>query len=63
MEEQPYVDFVTEFQLFHEANGEDREEVQASVALAVLTPAPAAEQDVTVIGEKTLAAAADTCRC
>ncbi len=63
VEEQPYVDFVTEFQLFHESSGEDREEVQASVALAVLTPAPAQEQDVTVIGEKTLAAATDTCRC
>ncbi|MBI1227583.1 MAG: hypothetical protein GC192_20285 [Bacteroidetes bacterium] len=62
VEEQPYVDFVTEFQLFHEASGEDREEVQASIALAVLTPAPAERQEVQVINEKTLTAA-DTCRC
>jgi hypothetical protein len=63
VEEQPYVDFVTEFQLFHQDSGEDKEEVKASIALAVLTPAPEAQQEVEVIGEKTLTAAADTCRC
>lgn len=63
VEEQHYVDYVTEFQLFHEASGEDREEVQASIALAVLTPAPAEQQDVTVITEKAVAGAVDTCRC
>ncbi|AEE48480.1 baseplate J/gp47 family protein [Haliscomenobacter hydrossis] len=63
VEEQPYVDYVTDFQLFHESNGDDQEEVQASVALAVLTPAPAEQQSVEVIAENPEMGSEAKCRC
>ena len=63
VEEQPFVDYVTEFQLFHQDSGEDQEEVQASSALAVLVSAAAERHEVDAIGEKEAVAAGQVCRC
>ena len=49
VEEQAYVDYVTEFQLFPAGSTEDHEEVRASVAIAVLVPEVAEKQEVNVI--------------
>jgi hypothetical protein len=62
VEEQPYVDYVTDFQLFHEGT-EDKEEVQASIAIAVLVSAPAEKHEVIPIGVSEAAASTEECKC
>lgn len=63
VEEQAYVDYVTEFQLFHGDSTEDKEEVQASIAIAVLTPAKAEKQTVEVISQAEEVTVSDECKC
>lgn len=66
VEEQPYVDYVTDFQLFHQKNNlesPDREEVEASTAISILVSAAAEKHTVTPIPETETAVQAEVCRC
>lgn len=50
VEEQPYVDYVTDFQLFHHLTGtSDREEVAGSKAVSILVSVPAKKHAITPI--------------
>ena len=50
VEEQPYVDYVTEFKLFHYVNGEqqggDKNEIEASEAVSILVSKPKNEHSI-----------------
>ncbi len=66
VEEQPYVDYVTDFQLFHPKNGQDGtdlEEVAASTAISILVSAAANEHTVTPIPASETAAQGVECKC
>ncbi|MGD9728953.1 MAG: hypothetical protein AB7V39_21580, partial [Nitrospiraceae bacterium] len=66
VEDQPYVDYVTDFQLFHvSADGEEREsnEVEGSNAVSILVSVPAGEHRVQVIKPVEETASAEQCPC
>lgn len=66
VEEQSYVDYVTDFQLFHTVNaveGKDREEVEASTAISILVSAPAEEHKIRIIPHVETAEAPEKCNC
>ena len=50
MEEQPYVDYVTDFQLIHDdKNDKDKNEVKGKTAGSILVSAPASDHTIQVI--------------
>jgi hypothetical protein len=50
VEEQPYVDYVTDFQLFHSLTGtSDRPEIEGSKAVSILVSVPAKKHEITPI--------------
>lgn len=66
VEDQPYVDYVTDFQLFHVlVNGEERErnEVEGSNAVSILVSVPAGEHRIQVIKPIEEKASAEQCPC
>ncbi len=66
VEEQPYVDYVTDFQLFHQKNNvesSDLEEVEASTAISILVSVVAEKHVVVPIPEIETAVQAETCQC
>lgn len=70
VEDQPYVDFVTDFTLFHtffDSNGKARtiegNEVAGSRAVSILVSAPAAKHTVNIVKPVEEAAPAEKCPC
>lgn len=67
VEERAYVDYVTDFQLFHDIDGvpgtADRDEVEGSRAVSILVSAPPEKHQVTVIAAAAPGAAPETCPC
>lgn len=70
VEDQPYVDYVTDFQLFHEFVDSDGvqqkkegNEVEASKAVSILVSAPAGRHTVQVINPVAEETAAEQCPC
>jgi hypothetical protein len=70
VEEQPYIDYVTDFQLFHafvDSDGvqqkHERQEVEGSKAVSVLVSAPAGTHDVQVINPIAETTPAEKCPC
>ena len=67
VEERPYVDYVTDFQLFHDIGGvqgtADLAEVSGSLAVSILVSVPAAKHMVTVLHPQEQSGAADHCPC
>jgi hypothetical protein len=66
VEEQPYVDYVTDFCLFHHVNGEIREqttEVEGSKAVSILVSVPATKHKITPIKPAEAEASHENCRC
>ncbi|MES2733542.1 MAG: baseplate J/gp47 family protein, partial [Bacteroidota bacterium] len=50
VEEQPYVDYLTDFQLFHSETGNsDRQEIEGSKAVSILVSVPAKKHEITPI--------------
>jgi hypothetical protein len=67
VEERPYVDYVTDFQLFHDIDGvpgtADRDEVEGSRAVSILVSASPEKHQVTLIPATETSAAPETCPC
>jgi hypothetical protein len=67
IEEQPYVDYVTDVQLFHDTSDAigtaDLAEVQGSRAVSILVSAPASKHTIQVIHPAELEAAREKCSC
>lgn len=67
VEERPYVDYVTDFQLFHDIGGVqgtvDLAEVSGSLAVSILVSVPAVKHAVTVLHPQDQAGAAEHCPC
>ena len=68
IEEQPYVDYVTDVQLFQDINGEPPSsdhlsEVKGSRAVSVLVSAPAIKHEITLITSKPENASGKICQC
>jgi hypothetical protein len=67
VEEQPYVDYVTDFQLFHDIGGRkgtvNRDEVEGSRAVSMLVSVPAAEHEIAVIKPAQDAPLGENCLC
>ena len=67
VEERPYVDYVTDFQLFHDIGGAigtiDLAEVSGKLAVSILVSAPAIRHSVQVLGAQELAGGAEHCPC
>lgn len=70
VEEQPYVDYVTNFQLFHvfvDSDGvkqrNERNEVEGSKAVSILVSVPSGDHEVQVIKPVTPGAPAEKCPC
>ncbi|QDA61593.1 baseplate J/gp47 family protein [Hymenobacter jejuensis] len=64
VEEQPYVDYVTDFQLFHDVTGTaDREEVEGSRAVSILVSVPAKKHLIQVINPAEEEAHHEKCPC
>ncbi|QIL74986.1 baseplate J/gp47 family protein [Hymenobacter sp. HDW8] len=64
VEEQPYVDYVTDFQLFHSATGTaDRPEVEGSTAVSILVSVPAAQHLIQIIDPVAENAPRENCPC
>jgi hypothetical protein len=67
VEEQPYVDYVTDFELFHDINGhkgtENRNEIEGSLAVSILVSVPAGEHEITAIHPKEGVAPSEKCNC
>lgn len=67
VEERPYVDYVTDFQLFHDIGGVqgtvDLAEVGGSLAVSILVSAPAVKHAVVVLHPQDVAGAAEQCPC
>lgn len=51
VEEQPYVDYVTDFKLFHKSESKDTDEVSASMAISILVSAKAEEHIIMEIND------------
>jgi len=67
VEEQPYVDYVTDFQLFHDICGKqgtvDLDDVEGSRAVSILVSAPARQHEIALIKPAQDAPLAETCLC
>ncbi|MCX6218598.1 baseplate J/gp47 family protein [Spirosoma sp.] len=67
VEEQPYVDYVTDFQLFHDINGvpgtEDKQEVEGSIAISILVSVAAKLHTISAIKPTEEATSAEQCPC
>lgn len=67
VEGQPYVDYVTDFQLFQDIGGVagtvDLDEVEGSLAVSVLVSAPAGKHEISVIDPAQVDAVGETCAC
>ncbi|MBD2766354.1 baseplate J/gp47 family protein [Hymenobacter sp. BT664] len=64
VEDQPSVDYVTDFQLFHPASGPgDRAEVVASKAISILVSVPARQHSILVINPAEEEAPREQCPC
>lgn len=67
VEEQPYVDYVTDFQLFHDLDGvpsnDDRQEIEGSTAVSVLVSVPASEHTIELITPAEASLAREKCDC
>ncbi|MVM33494.1 hypothetical protein GO755_25885 [Spirosoma sp. HMF4905] len=67
VEEQSYVDYVTDFQLFHDINNlpgtEDQQEIEGSKAISILVSVPATYHTITVIQPAEDVPASDHCPC
>lgn len=67
VEEQPYVDYVTDFQLFHDVCGNlgtaDLDDVTGSRAISILVSAPAIEHEIALITPAQDAPLGETCSC
>ncbi len=67
VEEQPYVDYVTDFGMFHTIDGvqgtSDLNEIEGSRAVSILVSAPATRHGITVIHPAAEEIAAEQCNC
>jgi hypothetical protein len=67
VEEQPYVDYVTDFGMFHTIGGiqgtSDMNEIEGSRAVSILVSAPANRHGITVIHPAAEEIAAEQCNC
>ncbi|MFH1120018.1 MAG: baseplate J/gp47 family protein [Bacteroidota bacterium] len=67
VEEQAYVDYVTDFELFHTIDGvqgtSDLNEIEGSRAVSILVSVPAAKHGITVIHPAAEEIAAEQCNC
>jgi hypothetical protein len=67
VEEQPYVDYVTNFQVFQDIGGipgtVDLDEVDGSMAVSVLVSAPGSKHEITVIDPEQATALGESCAC
>src|SRR5262249_34302172 len=67
VEDQPYVDYVTDFQLFQTVDGQpesgDLDEVAGSTAVSILVSAPADKHDIAVIDAALPAPSGEACAC
>ena len=67
VEEQPYVDYVTDFQLFHDIKGvqgtSDKEEVEGSTAVSILVSVPAEKHDIEIINPAEEETSREKCNC
>jgi hypothetical protein len=67
VEEQPYVDFVTDVQLFHDLPGKkgtsDENEIEGSLAVSILVSVPADQHLITVINPSEEAVSSEKCNC
>ncbi len=66
VEEQAYVDYVTDFEMFHLIDGvgnTDKDEIEGSRAVSILVSVPADKHDITVIHPNAEATAAEKCNC
>jgi hypothetical protein len=67
IEEQQYVDYVTDFELFHDINGkqgtENKNEIEGSLAVSILVSVPANHHEILVINTKEVETASEKCNC
>jgi hypothetical protein len=67
VEEQPYVDYVTDFQLFVDICGKpgtaDLDHIEGSRAVSILVSAPATRHEIALIKPAQDAPLGETCRC
>lgn len=67
VEDQPYVDYVTDFQLFHDLCGKpgtvDLDEVEGARAVSVLVSVPATKHEIALIKPAQDAPLGETCLC
>ncbi len=68
VEEQPYVDYVTDFKLFHVIDNKTRgrevmDEVEGSKAVSILVSVPATEHDITAINPTAGKTPGENCPC
>ena len=67
VEDQPYVDYVTDFKLFHdtdEGKGTvDLDEVEGSCAVSVLVSTPASQHEITTINAEQADVLGESCSC
>jgi len=67
VEELPYVDFVTDVQLFHDIAGVkgtvDQNEIEGSLAVSILVSVPAKKHLITVINPSEEKISSDKCSC
>ncbi len=66
VEEQVYVDYVTDFEMFHLIDGvgnTDKDEIEGSRAVSILVSVPADKHGITVIHPNAETTAAEKCNC
>jgi hypothetical protein len=67
VEEQPYVDYVTDFRVFHDVAGVrgtvDLDEVQGSRAVSILVSAPASKHEIAILKPEQDAPLGELCSC
>jgi hypothetical protein len=67
VEDQPYVDYVTDFSMFQDTNAApgsvDLDEAQGSLAVSILTSAPASKHEITVIKPVQDVPLGESCAC
>lgn len=66
VEDQPYVDYVTDFHLFHDTDKPgtvDLDEVEGSMAVSVLVSAPASKHKITIIHPEQSEKLGESCAC
>ncbi len=67
VEEQPYVDYVTDVELFHDLPGKkgtsDKNEIEGSLAVSILVSVPAIQHLITVINPSEESVSSEKCNC